>query len=108
MRRAFDETAEPSTAVALTTPVRTWYGCAAHGCPNAAAIDDDGARNPGKCYWHWRAPAHTWPAVTQEILDNFDFMRNHGVKSPELQAKHRAEAQVRFQKDRVIVSGPTS
>ena len=79
---------------ALDAPVRTDYRCAAHGCPNAASIDDDWPKHTGRCYFHWREPdSLKWPAITQRIRENFDEMRNHGAVSPERQAMHREASQ---------------
>jgi hypothetical protein len=58
--------------------MRTDYHCAAHGCPNAASIDDDMERGGprGKCFFHWRADPKDWPAVTEWIKADFEKRRN--------------------------------
>ena len=60
----------------VTSPKRTWYGCAAKGCPNAGDIDDRGESNPGKCFWHWQASAKDWPEISARIRTDGS-MGNH-------------------------------
>lgn len=88
-RSQFDDSRDQriSTEAAV---VRTDYSCQAHGCPNAGSIDR------GVCYYHWRADPSEWHAVTQEIRENFERMRNWGKFSPEVQAEHHAASQRRF------------
>jgi len=57
---------------------RTYYRCAAPGCPNAGCIDDRGAENPGKCYFHWSTPSSDWGRITAQIKAD-PGMRNHGL-----------------------------
>jgi len=60
------------------TRVRTNFRCAAHGCPNSAAIDDHSEQQPGKCFHHWSASRSEWDRITNEIRRD-DSMRNHGM-----------------------------
>ena len=70
--------------------IRTDYSCKAHGCPNAGSMER------GLCYFHWReSDASKWAEITTRIRNNFDVMRNHGQFSPELLARHKAQAQER-------------
>jgi hypothetical protein len=55
-------------------PVRD-HRCVAHGCPNAGSVIN-AKEEPGRCYWHWKAPAQDWPAVTEWIKADFDKRRN--------------------------------
>lgn len=57
--------------------VRTNYHCAAHGCPNAAAINDGGEQRRGLCFHHFSASPESWHEVTRQIRAN-PAMRNHG------------------------------
>lgn len=60
------------------TRVRTNFRCAANGCPNAAAIDDHGEQQPGRCFYHWSASRADWDRITTQIRRD-DSMRNHGI-----------------------------
>jgi hypothetical protein len=74
---------EETKGVSLDEPTkpRTDYRCAAHGCPNAGCMDDEGEHKRGRCFWHWREPdPMNWPAITQRIRENFEEMRNFGPK----------------------------
>lgn len=44
------------------------HNCPAHGCPNAAAVSFDGR---WACYFHAKAEAIDWPAVTQFVRDGW-------------------------------------
>lgn len=57
--------------------VRTDYHCAAHGCPNAAAINDGGEQRRGLCFHHFSASPESWHEVTRQIRAN-PAMRNWG------------------------------
>jgi hypothetical protein len=86
--RKTQEAPEQSSGPART---RTFYGCAATGCPNAGSIDDRGESNPGRCFWHWQAPAADWPAITAKIRADRS-MGNHG-NVPTKPSKHVADMQ---------------
>lgn len=82
--------------------VRLSYRCAANGCPNAASIDDRGASNPGKCFFHWRAAPNEWNEVTRQIRAD-ESMRNHGIVPTkpstwvqEARSKVRGESGMRY------------
>lgn len=57
--------------------IRTNYHCAAHGCPNAAAINDGGEQRRGLCFHHFSASPESWHEVTRQIRAN-PAMRNWG------------------------------
>ncbi|MFM8899173.1 MAG: hypothetical protein ACKOF9_04385 [Burkholderiales bacterium] len=79
MKRAtFTGDVEPKKFSVSATTVRTNYHCAAYGCPNAAAIDDHGEHQPGKCFHHWSASRADWDRITAQIRRD-QSMRNHGM-----------------------------
>lgn len=66
-KRQYEEAKKEGAAV----EVRTDYRCAAHGCPNAAAI------NGRECFHHHVASPDSWHEVTRRIRAD-PSMRNHG------------------------------
>ena len=86
-------------AVTVNTTAPTGSKCAAHGCPNAGAI------NEGVCFYHHVASSSEWPAVTHEIRSTWPLLRNFDVPGvvtpPSLASRefHAAQARKRNHDD---------
>jgi hypothetical protein len=71
-------------AAAFPVTPRTNYGCAAWGCPNSGAINDEGEQRPGLCWWHFtETDRKRWGAVTADIKRNWATKRNHNGPGPQ-------------------------
>lgn len=112
-RPAFDPNADDDKAG--DGPVKRYrcrFPCSARNCPMPGTMDHDLKTDLGVCAWHWGEQPHSWPSITQHLIDWDCVARaiNEGRRAlihPDMCANARAlDAVMRAQAGYLAVQAP--